>query len=129
MSSVMKNLLPGLIQPSGLNVSHISHDETVVEKYKTDPLVHGKLSVSLFHGAMTAAKYSLTHASELKVRTLILHGSDDMITSPEGSREFAEKTGMAELKIWEGGYHELHNEPFKDEVFKYIMNWINRNLS
>jgi alpha-beta hydrolase superfamily lysophospholipase len=129
MSSVMKNLLPGLIQPSGLNVSHISHDEAVVEKYKTDPLVHGKISVSLFHGAMTAAKYSLTHASELKVRTLILHGSDDMITSPEGSREFAEKTGMAELKIWEGGYHELHNEPFKDEVFKYIMNWINRNLS
>jgi alpha-beta hydrolase superfamily lysophospholipase len=28
------------------------------------------------------------------------------------------------LKIWDGGYHELHNEPFKDEVFKYIIDWI-----
>jgi alpha-beta hydrolase superfamily lysophospholipase len=129
MASVMKNLLPGLIQPSGLNVSYISHDETVVEKYKTDPLVHGKISVSLFYGAMTAAKYSLAHASELKVPTLLLHGSDDMICSPEGSREFAGKTVMTELKIWDGGYHELHNEPFKDEVFKYIMNWINRKLA
>jgi len=126
IASVMKHLLPGLIQPSGLNSSHISHDKAVVEKYKTDPLVHGKISVSLFSESVTAANYSLTHASELKVPTLLLHGSDDLILSPEGSREFAGKTGMVELKIWDGGYHELHNEPFKDEVFKYIINWINR---
>jgi alpha-beta hydrolase superfamily lysophospholipase len=126
IASVMKHLLPGLIQPSGLNSSHISHDKAVVEKYKTDPLVHGKISVSLFSESATAANYSLTHASELKVPTLLLHGSDDLILSPEGSREFAGKTGMVELKIWDGGYHELHNEPFKDEVFKYIINWINR---
>jgi acylglycerol lipase len=126
MASVMKNILPGLIQPSGLNVSHISHDEKVVKEYNTDPLVHGKISVSLFHSAMSAAKYSLEHASELKVPTLIIHGADDLICSPEGSREFAGKTSIAELKIWDGGYHELHNEPFKEEIFKYIINWINK---
>jgi acylglycerol lipase len=122
--SVMKKLIPGLIQQSGLNINHISHDKTVVEKYKADPLVHDKVSVRLFAGALTAAKNSLTHASELKIPVLILHGSDDMITSPEGSREFAGKTNMVKLKIWDGGYHELHNEPFKDEVFKYIIDWI-----
>jgi len=126
MASIMKNFLPGLIQPSGLNVSHISHDQSVVEKYKADPLVHGKISVSLFHAAMTAAKYSLEHSSELRIPLLLMHGADDMICSPDGSREFASKTNMAELKIWDGGYHELHNEPFKEEVFKYIMNWINK---
>jgi alpha-beta hydrolase superfamily lysophospholipase len=120
----MKKLIPGLIQQSGLNINHISHDKTVVEKYKADPLVHDKVSVRLFAGALTAAKNSLTHASELKIPVLILHGSDDMITSPEGSREFAGKTNMVKLKIWDGGYHELHNEPFKDEVFKYIIDWI-----
>ena len=98
----------------------------LVEKYKKDPLVHGKISVSLFHASMTAAKYSLSHASELKIPLLIMHGSDDLLTSPDGSREFAAKTNLAELKIWEGGYHELHNEPFKDEVFKYIIDWINK---
>jgi alpha-beta hydrolase superfamily lysophospholipase len=129
MASVMKNLLPGLTQPTKLKVSHISHDEAIVENYKNDPLVHGKISISLFYGVMTAAKNSLTNASELSAPTLMLHGSDDMITSPEGSREFAGKTGMAELKIWDGGYHELHNEPFKDEVFTYIMNWIHKKLA
>lgn len=126
MADVMKYLVPGLIQPSGLNVSHISRDETVIEKYKNDPLVHGKISVSLFYGAMSAASYSLAHASELKIRTLLMHGSDDLICSPEGSREFAAKTDKVELKIWEGGYHELHNEPFKEEVFKHIINWIDK---
>jgi acylglycerol lipase len=52
-----------------------------------------------------------------------------LITSPDGSREFAEKTTMVELKLWEGGYHELHNEPIKHEVFKYILNWINARLT
>lgn len=128
LAAIMKNILPGLTQPTGLNASHISHDETVVEKYKTDPLVHGQISVSLFNELVAAAKYSLSHASELKVPTLILHGRDDLILSPEGSREFAGKASLAELKIWEGGYHELHNEPFKNEVFMFIMNWINRLL-
>jgi len=128
LASVMKHVTPWLVQPSGLNVSHISHDASVVEKYNNDPLIHGKISVSLFNGAVNAAKYSLANSAELKVPTLILHGSDDMIASPEGSREFAEKTDLAELKIWEGGYHELHNEGFKDEVFRYIMNWMNRKI-
>lgn len=125
LASIMKNLLPGLVQPSGLNVSHISHDQEIVEKYKADPLVHDKISVSLFDGAMKAARYSLDNAAKLKVPLLLLHGSEDQITSPEGSREFASKSAGTELKIWEGGYHELHNEPFKDEVFKFILKWIN----
>ncbi len=124
----MKFILPGLIQPSGLEIKYLSHDAEVIEKYRTDPLVHGKISVSLFQESMSAADYALNHASELKVPTLIIHGSDDMIVSPEGSREFAGKAAMAELKIWEGGFHELHNEPFNKEVFEYIMNWINSKL-
>lgn len=128
LASVMKFLLPGLVQPSGLEIKYLSHDTEVVEKYRTDPLVHGKISVSLFQGSMSAADYTLHHASELKVPTLIIHGSDDIIVSPEGSREFAGKAEMAEIKIWAGGFHELHNEPFNKEVFGYIMNWINSKL-
>lgn len=128
LARVLKNIIPGLIQPSGLVVNYISHDENIVKKYKTDPLAHQKISVSLFYGAITAAKYSLEHASELKIPVLLMHGTDDMITSVNASREFADKTTMVELKLWEGGYHELHNEPFKQEVFLYILNWINGRL-
>jgi len=126
MANIMRFILPGLIQPSGLNVSHISHDQSVVENYKNDPLVHDKISVSLFHSAMKAADYSMEHASELKVKTLLVHGSEDLICSPKGSSEFASQNVNVDLKIWEGGFHELHNEPFKEEVHKYIIDWINK---
>jgi alpha-beta hydrolase superfamily lysophospholipase len=127
--SMLKKLLPGLTQPSGLKVGHLSSDVTVGENFKADPLCHGKISVSLYHGAITSAKYSLAHASELKIPTLLIHGSNDLITSPEGSREFAAKTSMVEFKIWNGGLHELQNEPFKDDVFTYIIKWINSKLA
>jgi alpha-beta hydrolase superfamily lysophospholipase len=129
LASVMKSIIPGYIQRSGLVVDHMSHDREVVERYKADPLIHDKISASLFHCAVSAASYSLAHASGFKIPLLLMHAGDDKICSPEGSREFASKTTMAELKIWEGGYHEIHNEPFKDDVFAYLMNWINDKLA
>jgi acylglycerol lipase len=126
--SILTHILPGLVQPTGLVLKYISHDNEVVEKYKTDPLVHDRISVSLFHCAMTTAASSLKNSAELKTPLLLMHGSDDMICSPEGSRIFASGTPLAELKIWEGGYHELHNEIFKQDVFEYIVKWINSRL-
>jgi acylglycerol lipase len=128
LASIMKSLLPSLVQPSELIVSHISHDQKVIDDYVSDPLNHDKISVGLFHSAIAAASYSLLHAGDLKIPLLLMHGSEDMLTSPEGSRDFAAKTKMAELKIWEGGYHELHNETFKDEVFSYIEKWTDKQI-
>ncbi len=127
-ADIMKYILPGLIQPTGLLADHLSHDSKVAEAYRSDPLVHGKISVNLFTGIMKSSRYCLAHASDLNVPLLLLHGSDDMICAPSGSIEFAAKAKMAELKIWENGYHELHNEPFKAEFFEYIMNWLNARL-
>ena len=129
LAGIMKNIMPSLVQPSGLVAGNISHDSEVVEKYVNDPLVHDRISVGLFHNAVTAGKYSLEHASSLKIPVLLMHGSDDRITSPDGSREAASKSPMIQLKIWDGGYHELHNEPFRREVFGYITDWINLQLS
>ncbi len=128
MAALMKTIMPSLVQDSGLVVDYISHIPEVVGKYKNDPLVHGKISVSLFHEAMSAAKNALQNSSHLKTPLLLIHGKDDQICSPEGSREFASKTKMAEFKLWEGGYHELHNEAFKNEVFDYILKWISSRL-
>ncbi len=129
LASIMKHILPGFVQPSGLVVDHLSHDREVVEKYIADPLVHDKISVSLFHSAMSAASNTLANANELNRPLLIMHGADDKICSPEGSRQFTSKTTFADLKIWDDGYHELHNEPFRNDVFTYLVRWINTILS
>lgn len=128
LAGLMKSLYPSLIQPSKLIVSFISHDQKVVNDYISDPLNHDKISVGLFQSAVSAAEYSLLHAGDLKIPLLLMHGSDDQLTSPQGSRDFASKTNVAELKIWDGGFHELHNETFRDDVFVYLANWIEKQL-
>ena len=128
LASAMHYILPSLTQPSGLNVEYLSHDPEIVRKYVSDPLVHDRISVSLFYNAVSAGSYCLANSSSLSIPSLLIHGSDDKITSPGASSQFASSAEKAELKIWEGGYHELHNEPFKDEVFSYIAGWIEKKI-
>lgn len=128
IASIVNHIMPGLQQPAGLKAEHLAHDKNIVEKYRTDPDNHGKISVGLFINSLRAATEILQNASSLSVPLLLMHGTDDQICSPEGSREFASKTGKAELKLWEGGFHELHNEPFREEVFEYTMNWIKSRI-
>jgi len=129
MAAIMKKIIPSLVQPSGLVVEHISHDQKVVDDYKKDPLVHRLISVSLFHSVMSAASNALKNASSFNKPLLLMHGTDDHICSPEATSEFASKAMIAELKLWEGGYHELHNDLCRHEVFSYINGWINSRLS
>jgi hypothetical protein len=47
------------------------------------------------------------------------------ITSAQASREFAAQAGdLCTLKIWDGLYHEIHNEPEKEQVFAYLLEWL-----
>jgi alpha-beta hydrolase superfamily lysophospholipase len=129
LASVMKRIFPSFTQPSGLIVEHISHDRSAVDAYRNDPLVHDLISAGVFHDAMAAAAYSLKNASNLSIPMLLVHGSEDLITSPSGSTDFASKANNVTLRIWEGGYHELHNETFADDVFEYIYGWTAARLS
>ena len=125
LAKAMKKILPGLLQPSGLNVGHISHDPEVVKAYENDKLVHDKISVRMFISGYTLGEWALANAGKLDKSVLLMHGGDDKITSPDASLQFAEKAGKnVEFKIWKGMYHELHNEKIKDEVFEYIIDWL-----
>ncbi len=128
MAGIMKSIVPSLVQSSGLVVDHISRDPAVVEQYRKDPRVHGLISVSLFYSAMSAASVALKNAGSLRKLLLLMHGTGDQICSPQGSCGFAEKTPLAELKLWEGAYHELHNDYCRHEVFDTIRSWIEDKL-
>jgi alpha-beta hydrolase superfamily lysophospholipase len=129
LATLLRYVFPALILPAGLVVEHLSHVQKVVDAFKKDPLNHNKISLSLFHAAISAASNALKNAASLNIPLLLMHGTDDHICSPEGSREFASKTTMAELKLWDGGYHELHNDLYRYEVFNYIIAWLNSRLA
>lgn len=129
LAALTKKFFPALTMSNGLIPEHLSRDNNIVKEYLDDPLVHDRISVSLIDGAFSAADEAMGEASKLKKPVLIMHGTDDKICSPAGSAEFASKTGMVQLKIWEGGFHELHNDLNKSDVVDHTISWINSRLS
>ncbi|MCG9911449.1 MAG: lysophospholipase [Flavobacteriales bacterium] len=129
LASLVKNILPGLQQPTGLDTAMLSHDIEVVKAYEADPLVHDQISTSFFFNVHTAGPEAIAHAADIKVPALVFHGTGDKITSHEGTRKFAENSnGKAELKLWEGLYHETHNEPEKNQVLGFVADWMEKQI-
>ena len=124
----MNNIFPSFTQASGLDTKGLSHDAEVVRLYDNDPLVHDKISACLFVGMYEAGLWALDHAPELARPLLLMHGGADPITSAEASRQFADKAGCnVTLRIWDGLYHEIHNEPEQAQVFKFMIEWLDKH--
>ncbi|MFZ2287880.1 MAG: lysophospholipase [Bacteroidales bacterium] len=128
VASVAKRLMPGMTQASGLKSRFLSRDPEVVALYRQDPLVHGQISAGLYGWMTDAAAETLDRAAEIRVPLLLVHGRNDMITSPAGSVQVAEAAPRATLKLWDEGYHELHNDLLKEEHFEFIIGWIDTLL-
>ena len=124
LANVAKRLMPGMTLSSGLNTLSLSRDPEAHDAYKNDPLIHGQISVGLYGWITAAAAETLARASEITVPLLLAHGRDDMIMSAAGSMQVAEAAPRATLKLWDGGYHELHNDLLKEEHFDFITGWI-----
>ena len=126
LARVLSGLIPSLLQSSGLDPVDLSSDKNVVKEYRSDPLIHFLISIKLYVSATRNAAALLNCRDKLQVPVLMMHGENDRIASLEGSETFAGNNRMAELKIWADGYHELHNELFREEVYDYILKWLNK---
>jgi len=129
VAKLLNSLISSFSLASGLNQEALSRDPEVVRKYVADPLVHDKISVRLYTGMYAHGFWALEHAAELKIPMLLMHGSADKLTSAPASQEFAKKAGkFVTLRIWNGFYHEIHNEPEQAEVLQVMVGWLNQQL-
>ena len=129
LGRVMNRLLPAFVQSSGLDPTGLSRDPEVVRAYKVDPLVHDRLSARLGMAAIANGEWAIAHAAEFPaVPLLLVHGTGDPMTSAVATQEFAAKVpGGCTLKLWEGFYHETHNEPEKADVLAYMIGWMQQH--
>ena len=130
LAKLSSSIWPTLSQPTELELDALSRNKEVIRKYENDELVHDRITSAFFINVHFAGQYVIDHANEIKTPLLVMHGMEDRLTSPKGSQEFASNAGEnVHLKMWEGLYHELHNEPEKQEIFNYEMEWMNKLLN
>ena len=127
LAKTVRNILPGLVQKTGLDANHISQMPEEVKAYTSDPLVHDKISVATFICVYKAGIWILNNAKKLETPVLVMHGTGDKITSYNASQEFVKKAGeLAHIKLWDGLYHETHHEKEREEVFNYAAGWLEK---
>ena len=124
----MLKLWPSITLPSGLDPNGISRIPEEVEKYKSDPLVHDKVSPMFSFPIIEAGEWAISNASKLNVDALLTHGTGDPIIDFKGTQEFHENSIKTTLNLIEGGFHELHHDICKEEMLMTIQNWLRQHL-
>jgi acylglycerol lipase len=129
LAKILGSIAPMAGLPSGLDAHGLSHDQEVVERYIHDPLVHDRISFGMARNTLVAVNWAFAHAAEFGIPLLLMHGAEDQIAFERGSREFAASvTGDCTLKLWDGMYHEIHNEPGKDQVLAFMIDWLEKHI-
>jgi len=131
---MMANLLSFILPKVGvdrIDASTISRDKAVVNAYRNDPLVYrGRISARV--GAeLIRAMQSLTHQMpQIKLPVLIMHGTEDRLSDPEGSRILYQRVSSADktIKLYNGFCHEIYNEPECEQVFITVEEWLDTHI-
>jgi acylglycerol lipase len=110
-----------------IDSSLVSRDPAVVSAYVSDPLVHhGRLPARTVAELAAAVDSFPARVAEITVPTLILYGTADRLCPPAGSVMLGERIGATDttVKAYEGLFHEILNEPERDEVLDEICGWL-----
>ena len=109
----------------------ISKDPEVRDRYQADDLIYkGKIRARKGYETLKSMEYVLGKFDRIKLPVLIMHGADDKITDPIGSQLLYDGVSSEDkkLKYFDGLYHEIFNEPEREEVFKYTIDWMGSRL-
>jgi alpha-beta hydrolase superfamily lysophospholipase len=109
-----------------LGVDNISRDPAVVAAYRADPLVHhGKVRARTGAETLLAVERVSRRMPSLTLPVLVMHGGEDRIADPRGARQVVEAVGSPDttLRIYEGLFHEIFNEPEQKVVLDELVAW------
>ncbi len=109
----------------------ISHDPEVVKAYDDDPLVLKEFTIKLMGEVfISGVNWVLKNMGSYRYPCLILHGGDDQIVPCEASQNLYDHIASTDkqIKIYDGLYHEILNEPEKETVLADIRQWIKARI-
>jgi alpha-beta hydrolase superfamily lysophospholipase len=115
-----------------LKMADFSRDPEWVAKLNADPLVAGESQPTATVAALARADERLSREfGKITVPLLILHGTEDHATRPDGSEQFYREAGSTDktLKLYEGHYHDLLNDLGREEVLADVLSWLETRVN
>jgi acylglycerol lipase len=130
LSSILGKIAPrmGL---QALDASTISRDSQVVKAYAEDPLVfHGKTPARLASELLKTMLGLKAKLPKITLPIIVLQATDDKLVEPSGAQMLYDLVSSSDktLKLYQGYYHEVFNEPGREVVLKDVEEWLTARL-
>ncbi|WP_425256673.1 lysophospholipase [Rubrivivax sp. RP6-9] len=121
-------LAPDLALGNGLQPGWVSRDPAVVQAYTADPLNHDRITPRLVRSIVDGGALVRARAPLWTTHTLLLWAGADRCVDPVGSAAFAAAAPRAvcTAQVFPGLFHEVFNEPERDEVVAHLLRWLAR---
>lgn len=131
---VMGKVLSAIAPKMGvlaLDPTGISRDPAVVDAYVSDPLVyHGKTPARLAAEMLKAMQRVTAEIGTLTVPFIAVQGSEDRLVDPGGAQMLFDGASSKDktLKVYEGFFHEVFNEPERATVLADVAAWLDAHV-
>lgn len=115
-------IIPGLRLNSGLTVEMATRNQEVRDADKNDSLYVTKVSIRWFRELNEAMKQAFENIEKIQdVPIFVMQGGDDKIVNKQAVKNWFNIVPLSEkrFKEWPKLYHEIFNEPEREEVFEY----------
>ncbi len=127
---IVAQIIPGLPMVP-LDNRLISRDPLIIQANIDDPLVHhGNIPAATGLAMIKAVAYVQCKMEAFRLPLLIIQGTADRLVDPEGSKQLYARAQASDktLKLYEGFYHEVLNEPEKEQVMAELLEWLDRRI-
>jgi len=127
----LPHVVPHLRVDNGLKTEFVSRDPDVVKAYKSDPLVHRRISAGLAGWILAHGAQTLQDAGQWQVPTLLLYAGQDKLVNAQATADFAHAAPAAVVnaQCFEGMYHEIFNDLYRAQVFVALKRWLMARFS
>jgi alpha-beta hydrolase superfamily lysophospholipase len=124
LAKTMDKLYPTFSMENGLRPEDLSRDEKIVNDYISDPLVHPMVSAKTGMVIINRGMWIMENAGNNANETLLMVGEFENIVNPQPIIEYSQIAPQITFKVWPDCFHEIHNEPEKEAIFNFTLNWI-----
>ena len=126
LAQIVASIAPGL-KVVQVDDSEFSKDKSVMAALASDPLIsRDKLPAATAAATLKAIADVEQRMGQLKLPLLAMYGTADSVNPIEGSQAFVQAVASKDktLKTYPGVYHDMLNEPERDQIAADIIAWL-----
>jgi alpha-beta hydrolase superfamily lysophospholipase len=124
--AVFSAVAPSLPMPNNIPVEKLTHDKTIVEETRRDPLNHHIATPRWFTETLRAQNRAIECAASIHTPVALLYAGDDYLADTEATARFVKCLTVDDKCVhrYDGYYHEIFNETGREAVYEDLHRWL-----